>query len=295
MHNQTSLIDHCRGCLSKKFGVDRTAVKTDMDVISIVISTDDMTPEQRTGMKDFLNLFGNELTLRATLPNSVIGSSREGIFGCREDRKCMHLPPRLQDKEALVMSTPVKIAVHRSCKKRLWQSLKNRDIHFTLSGDNGLCFNPKRAANAANYNKMIEAILDSCAIEDSNHHVIHVADFGCKLEITPGKQDCPLGKIFTALKKLTQLGIRTEIAQLDFGFSVPAPNNKVPNYSWDRDNQNARNRSTRMFKHVNKEVYPPHHIYPNVNRQDIDLAKIRGTLSLKNRGKSGRRYQKLKT
>ena len=281
MHNQTSLIDHCRGCLSKKFGVDRTAVKTDMDAISIVISTDDMTPEQRTGMKDFLNLFGNELTLRATLPSSVIGSSREGIFGCKEGKKCMHLPPRLQHKEALVISTPVKIAVHRSCKQRLWQSLKSKDIHFTPSGNHGLCFNPKRAANAANYNKIAEAIVDSCAIENSNHHVIHVADFGCKLEITPGEQDCPLGKIFTVLKKLTQLGIRIEIAQLDFGFSVPAPNNRVPNYSWDRGDQNAHSQIKRMFKNVNKEVYSTHHIRPNANGQDINSAKRRGTLSLK--------------
>ena len=131
MQNQKSLIDHCKECLSQKFGVNGTAVKTDMDAISILISTNDMTPEQRTGIKEFLNLFGNELTLRATLPNSVIGSSREGIFGCREDKKCMHLPPRLQNKEALVISTPVKIAVHRSCKRRLWQSLKSKDIHFT--------------------------------------------------------------------------------------------------------------------------------------------------------------------
>ena len=36
-----------------------------------------------------------------------------------------------------------------------------------------------------------------------------------------------------------------------------------------------------MFKHVSKEVYPTHHIYPHVNGQDINLAKRRGTLSLK--------------
>ena len=123
---------------------------------------------------------------------------------------------------------------------------------------------------------MIEAIVDSCAIEDSNHHVIHVADFGCKLEIAPGEQDCPLGKIFTVLKKLTQLGIQIEIAQLDFGFSVPAPNNRVPNYSWDRDNQNAHSQIKRMFKNVNKEVYSTHHLRPNANGQDINSAKRRG-------------------
>ena len=191
------------------------------------------------------------------------------------------VPPRLQNKEALVISTPVKIAVHRSCNQRLWQSLKSKDIHFTLSGNHGLCFNPKRAANAANYNKMIETIVDSCAVEDSNHHVIHVADFGCKLEIAPGEQDCPLGKIFTVLKKLTQLGIRIKIAQLDFGFSVLAPNNRVPNYSWDRDNQNAHSQIKRMFKNVNKEVYSTHRLRPNANGQDINSAKRRGTLNLK--------------
>ena len=93
MQNQKSLIDHCRECLSQKFGVNGTVVKTDMDAISILISTENMTPERRTGIKEFLNLFGNELTLRAMLPNSVIESSREGIFGCREDEKCMHLSP----------------------------------------------------------------------------------------------------------------------------------------------------------------------------------------------------------
>ena len=93
MQNQKSLIDHCKERLSQKFGVNGTAVKTDMDAISILMSTKNMTPERRTGMKEFLNLFGNELTLRATLPNSVTGSSTEGIFGCKEDKKCMHLPP----------------------------------------------------------------------------------------------------------------------------------------------------------------------------------------------------------
>ena len=128
---------------------------------------------------------------------------------------------------------------------------------------------------------MIEAIVDSCAIEGSNHHVIHVADFGCKLDITPGKQDCLLGKIFTALKKLTQMGIQTEISQLDFGFSVPAPNNKVPNYSWNRDNQNAQSQIKRIFNRVNKDAYPTHLVHPYVKGQDVDLAKRRGTLSLK--------------
>ena len=93
MQNQKTLIDHCKECLSQKFDVNGTVVKTDMDAISILISTENMTPERRTGIKEFLNLFGNELTLRATLPSSVIGSSREGIFGCKEGKKCMHLPP----------------------------------------------------------------------------------------------------------------------------------------------------------------------------------------------------------
>ena len=281
MRNQRALIHRCIAYLSSKFDVDSSTIKTDMDAFSILMSTNEMTPPRMAGMKEFLSLFGNELTLRTTLPNSVVGSSREGVFGCREDEKCMHLPTRLQDREALVTSTPVKIAVHRSCKERLWENLKSKDIHFTLSKNGGLCFNPKRAANQANYEKVVEAIVESCGIVGRSHHVIHVADFGCKLDITPGERDCPLGKIFTGLKMLAQLGVRTDVTQLDIGFRVPTGNNKVPNYSWDRGNQNAPRQSGRMFKHVAREVYPTHLMYANVNGQDVNLAKIRGTLSLK--------------
>ena len=257
-----------------------------MDAISILISTDDMTHERRIGMKKFLNLFGNELTLRAGLPHTVIGSNRnDGIFGCREDKKCMHLPSYLQGREALVICTPIKIALPRSCKDTLWKNLKEKDIHLTRSGNTGLCFNPKHAANAPNYNAVIEAIVDSCFGRDINRHVIHIADFGCKLEIMPGKQNCPLGKIFTALKELTQLGIRTEIAQLDFGFTVPVAKNRVVNFSWGSKYWNATNRDKGMFNNVHKDIFPTHHIHPKKNGQGIDSAKLRGSISLKKKKK----------
>ena len=105
----------------------------------------------------------------------------------------------------------------------------------------------------------------------------------------------PIGKNFTALKKLTQLGIRIEIAQLDVGFSVPAPDNRVPNYSWDRDNPNVHSQVKRMFKNVNKEVYSTHHIHPNANGQDINSAKRRGTLSLKKKRKKWEKTPKAAT
>ena len=124
--------DECLQCLSTKFNVDRNLILTDVDAMSILISTDCLTSIRKTAIKSFLCLFGNEWTLRVGLPFNPTGTSRQdGVFSCYGDNKCQHLPGFLQGNEMLVLSTPVKIAMHKSCQGKLVESLERRKIHLT--------------------------------------------------------------------------------------------------------------------------------------------------------------------
>ena len=122
----------------------------------------------------------------------------------------------------LVIDTPLKIALHISCKEKLTEELLRRKIHLSpTQGEGGLCFISGRAANLPNYMDVIDAIIDSCHVPSINLHIIHVADIGFKKNISPGKSTCPLLRFFEVQDAMRKAGVKVDNCQTDIAYTIP--------------------------------------------------------------------------
>lgn len=276
------LHDRCSTIISAKFGVPVTDLKTDCDAISILITTREMSASKIESLKSFFSLFGTDLTFRAGLPSIVPGSKKEeGIFGC-SGNKCGNLPAFLNGKEMLVIDTPIKVALHKSCKTKLVKNLRKQQIYLTESNSEGLCFNQREASNKPSYKNVSDTIIESCYIDEARLHAIHIADFGMKSSIQPGSATCPGMKFFTAVKALRTSGFSVELLQYDVGFTIPMEHNKLIQISCS-DNK-KRKFGDQYGRSVNRSVlsksslglFPLH----NVPSKLVDKNTV-GTVSIK--------------
>ena len=154
----------------------RESIFEDLDGLSVILTCEEpLTGDRRTALKDFLLIFGRR-ALQCGLPSKGTGSkTREGMFGCFGN-KSHHLPHLLSGNEVLVLDTPIKIALHSSCKQKLIKCLHDEGIHlFPASAASGVCFDSNAAASKPCYEKMVDAVIDSCTVQHTR--VIHVAPF----------------------------------------------------------------------------------------------------------------------
>ena len=237
-----------------------------------------MTERRKQAIRDFLFAFGTGLTFRCGLPQSAPGSTKkDSIFGCNGN-KCLHLPKILQGDEVLVIDTPLKVALHSSCKERLINSLDRKHVHLDPSKSPGLCFNSQAASNKPPYPAMIDSIIESCFVQESQSHVIHIADFGFRLPIMPGTPECPLNIFFTRMKKMSDEGVMVELVQLDVAFSVPVREEKLVQFSCRRNNDQKSVDS--LLNGSTVKVHPLHQL-PNPHDEPIIARNVKGTISLK--------------
>ena len=179
-----ALLEQSKTVISRKLSVARGNIVVDCDAISVIISTPEqtMTSTKFDAMKDFLHVFGSDLSGCSLPHQNAIGSSKaSGLFGCGGNM-CQHLPECLQGQEMLVLDTPVKVGVHNSCKKRIESELNSKGYYLSPSNCTNVCFDAQAAFNKPPYGIMVGAIINSCCIDGV--YVIHVADVGSRYPIT---------------------------------------------------------------------------------------------------------------
>ena len=283
---QMQLQEECLKTLAKKFNANPEEINTDVDAISVLITAEDLCVTKKKEVRNFFELFGTGWTLRCRIPNSVPGSLREdGVFSCYEDnKKCQHLPSYLHGKEMLVIDTPLKIALHISCKEKLTEELLRRKIHLSpTQGEGGLCFISGRAANLPNYMDVIDAIIDSCHVPSINLHIIHVADIGFKKNISPGKSTCPLLRFFEVQDAMRKAGVKVDNCQTDIAYTIPIQAHRLVQLSCKKRKREpdgcdcTHNKS--ILSNSKKEIYPIHGIPLRNGR--IAKNDLAGTVSLK--------------
>ena len=170
--------------IASQLHLEKTDISMDLDAYSLVLTTNDMKKGE-SWMRKFLLSWCGVAPTKCSLPKTATASHRkDGIFGCFEDGS-QHLPPFLQGNEMMVIDTPVKLALHVSCKTRLINWLHKRGVHLTAaSPKTGLCFDSSLASNTFPYRLIVEAVLASCEVanentgEGSGVHAVHVADIG---------------------------------------------------------------------------------------------------------------------
>ena len=202
----------------------RESIFEDLDGLSVILTcAEPLTGDRRTALKDFLLTFGRR-ALKCGLPSKGTGSkTREGMFGCFGNES-HHLPHLLSGNEVLVIDTPIKIALHSSCKQKLIECLHDEGTHlFPASAASGVCFDSNAAASKPCYEKMVDAVIDSCAVQHTR--VIHVADMGFRL---PLEEHDSMHDVFGGLQGLRDHDITFEVTQCDIAFSFKVdPNHLV--------------------------------------------------------------------
>ena len=202
-------------------------ISIDCDAISVVITTEEMSAQKKKALKDFLLVFGTESATSCGIPQSASGHGKKhSIFSCY-GKECQHLPEFMEEgEETIVIDSPVKIAIHSTCKEKLVNALKEKDCHMSPAKDSAICFNTSAAANKPPYGTMIDSIIESCKYGLSTY-MIHVADFGCKLSIDELKDKDNVVPIFDKMKAMSDLGMTVELAQIDIAFVAHVPKNML--------------------------------------------------------------------
>lgn len=257
---QKQLHEDCTNIMAQKFNSSQERISADCDAISIFIfiSSEEVSDRTKNNLRDFFYLFGTTLTLECGLPQNTTGSStKDSIFSCK-DGTGASLPQAFQGNEMLIIDSPIKVALHSSCKGAVIKNLKKRKFYLSPSEKWGLCFNPRAAAHKPLYSVMVETILDSCFVEELGCYFIHVADFGMRLPLFPGKKECPMNKFFHSVQNLRNLGVEVEILQFDVAYGVQLGTNELFQLSAKKERHNWDKYS--ILAGGNLMVYPMHQL-----------------------------------
>ena len=261
----------------------------DCDAFSVVITSNDLSPEKREHLANFLLLFGTSWSTGCSIPSTATGSKKkDSIFGCNGN-KCQHLPRTLQEEEILVLDSPIKVALHKSCKQNLIKNLHDKGYYLSPAENPGLCFNPRAASNLPPYPVMVTSIIESCKVDlqltdDNPTFIIHVADMGFRLPInnshhTPTR--IRMKTFFDQLDTMRDCGLSVELAQMDIAFVIPIPSGQLIQLSCER--KNGWRRKINKYSIIDgckMNIFPIHNL-PPLNEHGLSQNEQKGTISFK--------------
>ena len=279
-----ALLEQSKTVISRKLSVARGNIVVDCDAISVIISTPEqtMTSTKFDAMKDFLHVFGSDLSGCSLPHQNAIGSSKaSGLFGCGGNM-CQHLPECLQGQEMLVLDTPVKVGVHNSCKKRIESELNSKGYYLSPSNCTNVCFDAQAAFNKPPYGIMVEAIINSCCIDGV--YVIHVADVGSRYPIT-AEPNSQINNLFQTMQSMKAIGISVELAQCDIAFVCSIPNGQLLQVSLDRKQphqhgETDQDRRFPLLDGLTSTVFPIHSL-PDFEGKKLSQKELKGTVLFK--------------
>ena len=237
------MLNECMSILKKGFSNLSTdkSISIDCDAFSFVIIADNLNPETKKEIKDFLFMFGTPLS-SISIPSQAIGAKKiDGIFGSSWSAGCQHLESSiignlLMTGETLVINSPVKIAVLHSCREKIISSLCKYPNQYPMkiATNKDICFDPNMASNKPPYGVTADAILDSSFVPELQKFIIHVADMGTRHVMKIDDDKCPIQNIFYHAEKLRNItGVSVEIPQVDIAFNLPTAKNELVQCSYE--------------------------------------------------------------
>ena len=112
-------------------------ITADCDAFSFVIVADTMEPDIKKAIIQFLYLFGTSLS-SVSIPSVAVAAGKpDSIFGSSRNKGCQHLESKIigskfMSEESLVISSPVKLAIHNKCRESLISKLCNYPQQFPM-------------------------------------------------------------------------------------------------------------------------------------------------------------------
>lgn len=151
------ILTKCQDIIKVKLQLPQdTHVKVDCDAFSIIILFErNPSDEAKRALKEILYLFGSQIS-EVSLPKTAVANKtgpkgrKDQIFGS-EFVKSNETGNILYESEVIVTSTPVKIAVHKSCREKVRIELEQRGFPIDVTHQAGLCFNPNSTSKLPTY------------------------------------------------------------------------------------------------------------------------------------------------
>lgn len=254
-------------------------IKADCDAFSFIITFDPdqiQDPGAMDAVKKIIYHFGKPLS-EVSLPKTPVANKTDSkgkadrLFGS-DSVINSELGDLLKESEILVLSSPVKIALHKSCDTQMKKELDSRGFPIKLSNTTGICFDYNSISKLPPYEYIVESVIKasvtkSCPIKK---HVIHIGNIGTLFSIYyhdgSNQHDnlCEIRKLFTLIEKARSKGIRVDVSQMDIAFNIPSSGDKL--FQWSiAGTRNETNRN-QIFLPA-PQVWPLH----DITRSDTDL------------------------
>ena len=262
-------------------------ITADCDAFSFVIVADTMEPNIKMAIIRFLYLFGTSLSSISIPSVAVAAGKPDSIFGSSRNKGCQHLESKtigtkFMSEESLVISTPVKLAIHYTCREPLISKLCNYPQQFPMeiSTNIDICFNQNNAANKPSYGVLVDAILDSCFVRGINKYVLHVADIGTRFLIECEDNGvCPIQNMFFEVNKMRDIkGVSVELTQLDIAFNIPTTKKSLIQCFHEKFGVDREQEHHYVTDSMSVDVWPLHAI--QIKNEKVDC-KQRGSVRLK--------------
>ena len=263
-------------------GSDEVSIQPDLDAFSVVVSTNDLNPQRKSMLRNYLLSFGGSSPSTCNFPQLPVASkTKDSMFGCCGN-KSQHLPELLQGNEMLVIDCPVKLALHSSCRDKLISQLSRRNYFYKAAEEgSGLCFHPRFASTKPPYSVLVDAVLDSCTVSpmetgqyNTSCSMIHVGNMGFRLPITSNRS---MGPLLDHTNSMKSCGLKFEILQLDIAFVLKAPADHLIVASKSR---NPKRDSSSLLQGTKTKVFPLHRL-PEWGSEKIKSIDVEGTILVK--------------
>lgn len=290
--NRQLLINDCMHTIRNLTEVSQgSEITTDIDAFSLlVIISDTINDEIKSSLEDLLFIFGTRLS-SIKIPNMSIGGDKpDSIFGSSRNIGCQHLHSQmigdlLTSSETQVIHSPVKIAVHHSCREKILSSLCEYPHQYPmkLANNRDICFDPRSSANTPPYGVIVDSLIKCCYVQECHKHILHIADIGTRHRLDVNCDTCPILDMFEKVKRLRNIaGVRVEISQLDVAFNIPTKN-VLLQWSYEKLDKSRRKKKMIMSPLLSQtvaEVWALHFIKTSSGAIEEDGKQV-GTVRLK--------------
>jgi hypothetical protein len=293
-----NLLESCSNMFKDKFPAHSSgrSISIDCDAFSYLVTvkaingSSDLDPQKKKAIKRFLLVFGQQLSTIAFPSSEVAAHKADSVFGSSKN-VCQHVKSSqcgdlLQSSESLVISSPVKIAVHQSCRKNIVQFLnKNAPQTFAeVSPNLDLCINHNFRGNLPCYGSILEAVLSNCYVQEADKFIIHIANIGTRYPIPINEDEdnpCQVRRLFYEVDLLRRSGIAVETTQLDIAFNIPIVG-KFLQWSHYKTQKNNHSIST-IYQKATTEIWAIHDLKSTCDNNIITCPNKlqQGTLRLK--------------
>jgi hypothetical protein len=289
--NKNNILNSCISIIEDNFPnlSPEKNINIDCDAFSFVIIADNMNSEAKKNIKNFLHTFGTTLS-SISIPSQAVGANKiDSIFGSTRSVGCQHLESHiigkhLMSEEALVINSPIKIAVHHSCRKMIISHLCKYPNQYpmAIATSKDICFDPNMASNKPPYGVIVDAIIDSSFDSMLGKYIIHVADMGTRHEMKIDDDECPIQIMFDNIEILRKTsGVSVEMSQLDIAFNLPTTGNKLIQCSHEKLHTMTQKKNDSFVDYLTAEQWALHEIQTKDGKVDSDN-KQKGTVRLKN-------------